>query len=58
MNVRNHEGSTALIIATENDHYEVVKLLMENDADVNIKEESSLTALIIGKSYFTSKFHF
>ena len=48
----NHEGSTALVIAAENGHVEVVKLLLEEDADVNVIADGGLTALIIGKSNF------
>ena len=52
VNMHNHEGSTALVIAAENGHVEVVKLLLEEDADVNVIADGGLTALIIGKSNF------
>ena len=52
VNMLNHEGSTALVIAAENGHVEVVKLLLEEDADVNVIADGGLTALIIGKSNF------
>ena len=52
VNMLNHEGSTALAIAAENGHVEVVKLLLEEDADVNVIADGGLTPLIIGKSNF------
>jgi ankyrin repeat protein len=41
INERNADGLTAILIATTSDHLECVKLLVDNDADVNCKEEKT-----------------
>jgi ankyrin repeat protein len=33
------KGLTALMIALKNDHFEIVKFLIENNADVNIQND-------------------
>jgi ankyrin repeat protein len=48
VNAKDDKGNTALILAVERGHLEVVKLLLENHADVNVKA-SGETALDIAQ---------
>ena len=46
-NVRDIDGKTALIAATESNNIQAVKLLLKSKADVNAKDENGETALFI-----------
>jgi serine/threonine-protein phosphatase 6 regulatory ankyrin repeat subunit B len=45
VNAKRNDGRTALMIASERGHKEVVKLLLEKGADVNAKNKEGMTAL-------------
>ncbi|KAF4525695.1 hypothetical protein B566_EDAN014795 [Ephemera danica] len=45
LNIQNNDGETALHIAVEKGMYEVVELLVEFGADVNIKDNDDLTPI-------------
>uniref|UniRef100_A0A1X7SRQ7 Uncharacterized protein n=1 Tax=Amphimedon queenslandica TaxID=400682 RepID=A0A1X7SRQ7_AMPQE len=47
---QNRCGTTALMIASKNGYYEVVKLLLEWKADPNIKSLDGKTALSVAKT--------
>jgi ankyrin repeat protein len=49
VNTKNSEGNTSLHWAVLNGHYDVVKLLLENGADVDIKNESKHDALYLAE---------
>jgi len=52
INARDDEhGATALIYAGGNRHIKVVRLLIENGADVNLQDKSGRTALMGGADY-------
>jgi ankyrin repeat protein len=38
------------MLASENDHFEIVKYLVEKEADVNAKDENNQTALILASN--------
>ena len=42
-------GETALMVVAKKGHKEVAKLLLENGADVNVKDEDGPTALHTGR---------
>jgi hypothetical protein len=44
-------GSTALMYAVRNNHFEIAKILIENGADISVKNRSSQTALSIAQKY-------
>ena len=44
-NIRNYYGRTALIYATINDRLDIVRLLLEYNADPNITDDEGDTAL-------------
>jgi ankyrin repeat protein len=46
VNVKDKEGSSALLIATEKRDYNMVKLLLEKGADVNARDIDGYTALM------------
>ena len=46
MNVKDIDGSTSLLDAYTNGHHEIVKLLIENKADMNVKDKEGNTILI------------
>ena len=45
LNVRDPDGSTALMIAIINAHFDLANMLIEKGADLNIAEENGMTAL-------------
>ena len=47
VNIQNNEGWTALLIASQNGHTQVVEQLLKEHADVNIQTNDGLTALMI-----------
>lgn len=48
INARNMYGSTALLLAAENGHFDVVKLLVEAGADIDIPTNYGSTPLLYG----------
>ena len=44
LNARNSDGATALIVASENGHADVVRVLLDAKADVNAKDNYGGTA--------------
>ncbi len=46
VNTKNSEGSTALMIASQNGHADIIRLLLKKDADVNMQDNDGFTALI------------
>ena len=46
VDIRDEDGSTALIIAARNGHYNTVKLLLDNGADVNAHDKYGTTPLM------------
>jgi ankyrin repeat protein len=53
VNANNNDGGriTALIVATEEGHKEVVRLLLANGADINVKDKNGETALMLASYY-------
>ena len=49
-NVQDEDGDTALMVASSNGHYEVVKLLLECKADPTIVSNKGHTALSLAKT--------
>ncbi|KAG0133870.1 hypothetical protein HOY82DRAFT_668812 [Tuber indicum] len=49
INRRNHSGNTPLHLAIQFDHPDIVKFLVENDADVAIENNQGLTASKLGE---------
>ena len=47
INRKNIDGSTALILASENGHLEVVTYLVEKGADIDLKDSVGSTALTL-----------
>lgn len=47
VNAKNFEGRTALMEALENDHTDVIALLIEANADLNVKDRDGSTGLMI-----------
>ncbi|MCK9544053.1 MAG: ankyrin repeat domain-containing protein, partial [Novosphingobium sp.] len=45
----NNMGKTALIMATENNHKDIVELLLNNNADLDIPDNNGNTALKIAE---------
>jgi ankyrin repeat protein len=46
-NIRDNNGSTALISASHRGYSDIIRLLLENDADINITDNNGFTALIL-----------
>ena len=46
VNAKNNNGETALVLASINGHFEIVKYLVEHGADVNVQDKWDWTALI------------
>ena len=46
VNIQNKEGVTALIVASQNGHTQVVEQLLKEHADINIQTKESVTALM------------
>ena len=46
VNVKNADGTTALMTATMHGHHEIVDLLVGAKADVNVKDEKGMTSLM------------
>ena len=55
LNHKIHVGNTALIEATKNRHYEVVKLLLDADASPSKKNQKRQTPLDIAKTMNDSR---
>ena len=49
VNILNEDGDTALIIASKNDHLEIVKVLIAAGADANIKSRHGTALTIVSK---------
>ncbi len=47
MNMQNNDGLSALMIASENGHSNVIKVLIEKGAQVNMQNNDGLSALMI-----------
>ena len=45
VNVRTSKNETALIVATKNGNFDVVKILLDNGADIDAKDDEGKTAL-------------
>jgi len=46
VNIQDGKGITALMCASARGHYEIVKMLLEHEADVNIQDKQSFAALM------------
>ncbi len=51
MNMQNNDGRSALIIASQNEHSDVVKVLMEKGSQVNMKDNDGWSALMLASLY-------
>ena len=47
INYQRQDGATALILASQDGHYQVVELLLKEHADVNHQAQDGVTALIL-----------
>lgn len=47
INMKSSDGTTALLLATENGQQGVVKLLLDSGADINTKGSGGMTALML-----------
>lgn len=47
VNAKDNDGWTALMLASDSDHFEVVQALLANGADVNAKDRRGWTALML-----------
>ncbi|MBK8395167.1 MAG: ankyrin repeat domain-containing protein [Leptospiraceae bacterium] len=59
INFKDSEGTTALMFAANNDHFPIVKYLVDNNADVLAKNNSGWTASILAgvrRNKFTQKY--
>ena len=56
INARDLAGHTVLMIASSIGHFNIVKYLVKNGADVNLKDESGKTALDYVKTYEIRQF--
>jgi ankyrin repeat protein len=45
VNAINEKGETPLIIASSEGHFDIIRILLENNADQNIKSKVGYTAL-------------
>jgi ankyrin repeat protein len=48
-------GCTSLIVAIQDDHYEIAQFLLERNADVSIRNDSGATALIVASEKRSSR---